>query len=72
MSDPVQLAMLTDGERSAQWLCPTCRGNRQMLRILYPSEVVEDGPLTAVEPCRTCEATGWLPFDPDDHSVFPH
>lgn len=67
-----QLALLTADDTPALWVCPTCRGNRKMLRVLYPDEVVEDGPLTTVCSCRTCEATGSLDFDPDDHSVIPY
>jgi hypothetical protein len=70
MSEPEQLAMLTPEDEAALWLCPTCRGNRVMLRILYPSEVVA-GDETCVEPCRTCYATGYLSFNPDDHSTIP-
>lgn len=73
MSEPEeQLALLTADDRPAHWLCPTCRGNRVMLRILYPDEVVEGGPLTAICPCRTCEHTGWLDWDPDDHETIPY
>lgn len=72
MSETEQLAMLAADDTPALWVCPTCRGNRVMLRLLYPSEVVEGGPLTAVCPCRTCYATGWLDVDPDDHSVIPY
>lgn len=62
--------MLAADDTPALWVCPTCRGNRVMLRVLYPSEVVADDE-TCVEPCRTCYATGWLDFDPDDHSWCP-
>lgn len=71
MSEPEQLALITEDGGPTLWLCPTCRGNRVMLRILYPSEVVA-GDETAVEPCRTCEATGWLDFDTTDHSWCPY
>lgn len=68
---PEQLAILTADDKPAVWVCPTCRGNRRMLRLLYPDEVVEDGPLTEVCPCRTCEATGTVDYDPDDRSTIP-
>lgn len=66
-----QLAILTDTGQPKVWTCPTCRGNRQMLRVLYPDEALERGVLTEICPCRTCDAAGTLDFDPDDHSVFP-
>jgi hypothetical protein len=70
---PVQLSILTAaGDTPPRWTCPTCRGNRQMIRLLYPDEITPDGPLTEVCACRTCNAQGWLDWDPDDHSYFPH
>lgn len=68
-----QLAMLTENaEAPPRWPCPTCRGNKQMIRILYPSEVIPDGPLTTICPCRGCGATGWVGFDPEDRSTIPY
>lgn len=72
VSDTEQLALIADDLTVNRWLCPTCRGNRRMLRILYLDEIVEDGPLTTVCPCRTCGASGWLDYDPEDRSVFPY
>lgn len=69
MSD--QLAMLTDSGDPAVWPCPTCRGNRTMLRRLYPDEAEYYGVEERVEPCRTCHATGTVDYDPDDRTVFP-
>ncbi len=73
MSEPEQLTMLTaDDAPPPRWVCPTCRGNKQMLRLLYPDEREEGGPLTVICPCRTCRATGWIAWDPDDHTVIPY
>lgn len=68
----MQLTMLTAEGAAAVYICPTCRGNRQMLRRLYPDELVAGGPEYVVCKCRTCNATGTVDYDPDDHSVFPY
>lgn len=68
----VQLEMLTADDAPAVYVCPTCRGNRQMLRRLYPDERVDDGPESIVCACRTCNNTGTVTYDPDDHSTIPY
>lgn len=71
MSELEQLSLLTaESAVPDRWPCPTCRGNRQMIRILYPDEVVAGGPLTEVCRCRTCEGQGTVTFDPDDKAEF--
>jgi hypothetical protein len=68
-----QLDMLIqETEQPKLWPCPTCRGNRQMLRRLYPDETADGGPTTTICPCRTCNSQGAVPYDPDDHTYFPH
>lgn len=67
-----QLTFLQENLEPNQWPCPTCRGNRVALRLLYPDERVEGGPLVAERPCRTCFATGVVEFDPHDHSEVPY
>jgi hypothetical protein len=72
MSDTEQLDILTALAALPQrFACPTCRGNRQMLRVLYPDEALERGALTEICECRTCRGRGWVGYDPDDRSVIP-
>ena len=64
-----QLTFLQAGLAPKQWLCPTCRGNRTMLRSLYPDEKRETGLDTRLEQCRSCHGQGWVPWDPEDLSI---
>ncbi len=66
-----QLELLQDDLSPKRWVCPTCRGNLNHLQLLYPDEREPGGPLVAVKPCRTCFASGWLDYDPDDRSEIP-
>lgn len=72
MDEPTQLTFLQANLEPNQWPCPTCRGNRLMLRIRYPDEIREGGSASEVCRCRTCDGQGVIDHDPDDHSVFPH
>lgn len=56
MSDDEQLSMLTADAKPTVWVCPTCRGS-----LLEPRDV---------RPCRVCEQTGRVDYDPDDVSEF--
>jgi hypothetical protein len=40
------------------WLCPRCNGDA----------VVVDQETGASRPCKVCEATGVVPYDPQDRS----
>lgn len=73
MTEHVQTDILTAlAELPQRHPCPSCRGNRQRIRVLYPDEALERGVLTAVEACRTCRGAGWVPWDPNDHTEIPY
>ncbi len=66
-----QLTLLDADLAPSLWPCPTCRGNRTHLQLLYPDERIEGGPFVAEQPCRTCFASGWVDYDPTDRSIIP-
>lgn len=66
-----QLTFLQQNLEPNQWPCPTCRGNRRALRLLYPDERVEGEPFLVEGSCRTCFATGVIEYDPNDMSSIP-
>ncbi len=71
-SEDTQLRLLTDELEPTSWPCPNCHGERRALRLLYPDERVEGGPFTEWGPCRTCQATGTIDYDPTDLRIFPY
>lgn len=66
MNEPEQTTMLTADLAPKVYLCPTCRGNRTMLRRRFPDEP-GDGMLECR--CRTCEGQGVVTWDPADDSI---
>jgi len=67
-----QMSFLQAGLEPNQWLCPTCRGNRDTPRLLYPTERAEQGRDTRVGRCRVCQGSGWVTWDPEDFATIPY
>ena len=67
-----QLALLTAAyEAPPSYPCPTCRGEGECLRLLYPGERDPGGPFVAMKRCPTCRGEKRVPWDPKDLTEVP-
>lgn len=69
MSEPTQMTFLQQNLAPNQWLCPGCRGNRTMLRLRYPDELRDGGPVHELCRCRVCDGQGVVDWDPENKSI---
>jgi hypothetical protein len=67
-----QQELLTKDGQPAVFVCPSCRGNKQVYRLYYPNEIPATGETGFIGRCRACQGTGTVSYNPDDHSEIPY
>ncbi len=70
MNEPQLVLVDADGKPSL-YPCPTCHGDGECLRVLYPDEREAGGAFVAMRRCPTCQGQGTVEFDPRNRNMIP-